>query len=103
MSPCRAGGWTWGGCTQSPAPWSACRREKGWGWVGAYAAGHLILWFSTRVVLRFLMPLAPLMALLAARGFGALYGRFDQAQLSQTFTQGLVNYAVQNIDFIEHK
>ncbi|MBI5595558.1 MAG: phospholipid carrier-dependent glycosyltransferase [Elusimicrobia bacterium] len=49
------------------AVWAAWGRRT-MGFLALYCAGHWLLWFSTGVVLRFLVPVVPLLSLLAANG-----------------------------------
>lgn len=49
------------------AVWAAWRKRY-LRWLGAYCLAHWVLWFSTGVVLRFLIVLVPLLSLLAASG-----------------------------------
>lgn len=43
-----------------------------------YLGGHMAVWFSTRVVLRFLVPVAPLLCLVAAAGLHAVWQRLGR-------------------------
>ncbi|MBI3299981.1 MAG: phospholipid carrier-dependent glycosyltransferase [Elusimicrobia bacterium] len=49
------------------AVWAAWGRRT-MGLLAGYCAAHWLLWFSTGVVLRFLVPLVPILSLLAANG-----------------------------------
>ncbi|MEK7656149.1 MAG: phospholipid carrier-dependent glycosyltransferase [Elusimicrobiota bacterium] len=67
----------------------------------AYCAGHFLLWFSTAMVLRFLVPVLPLAALPAACGLQALWagrGALGRAALASA---GAVLVAV-NLGFFLH-
>lgn len=56
-----------------PAALWASRRTRWLLWVLAYCAGHWAVWFSTGVVLRFLVVLVPLLSLPAAHGLNRLW------------------------------
>ncbi len=65
------------------AVWAAFR-NRFLRWVLGFCALYLLAWFSTGVVLRFLLPVAPLLCLLSASGLYALWqalGRFGRAAL----------------------
>jgi len=58
--------------------WAAWREPR-WRALAGLALGYLAAWFATGVVLRFLVPAAPLLAMLAAAGLVALWGRLGRA------------------------
>jgi len=62
-----------------PLAVGAMRKERVWRFFGLYLAGHFALWFVTRVVLRFLVPVLPLFSLVAARGYADLWRRASGA------------------------
>jgi hypothetical protein len=74
------GGLGWGWCFAAipVAVWGA-RRKRALRWVLGYCAAHWAIWFSTGVVLRFLVVLLPLWSLLTAHGLHALWHRLGGA------------------------
>jgi len=60
------------------AAWAAWRKRH-LRWLALYCAAHWALWFSTGVVLRFLVVLVPLLSLLAANGVYQAWTRIGTA------------------------
>jgi len=67
-------GWGWSLAALPVAVWGAWRKRS-LRWILGYCAAHWAIWFSTGVVLRFLVVILPLWALLAANGLHALWQR----------------------------